>query len=347
MGQGWHGKSLVQRGQVTGRSDRTGQIPGPRRGELGFGVSALLRRDWAPPPPAGSPHPAAPARESPAPSSPLAAGPERESEGARARNGRCGVRWSQRGCSRNAEASSGRAGKGEQGQSPGSWECPGQPLPPPCGFGPGAALGGGEAGAASPPPRPAPSQHPPSPAGAGRNWSERQTPPPPHTPGPGDARWGKVCPVLTEDAVFLQGAVDLAVGVDLEVVLGGTVEFPTPGRSPEVLVDAAAAPSIPTRPGVARGGSGCPGHPRGPPCWPGLLQRTQEQDPNYNHCGMMAAALSLLGSWRLGASGTRGPIKAVLLAALQSCRAHTVSSREALASFYQPRSGPFICLRFT
>lgn len=196
----------------------------------------------------------------------------------------------------------------------------------------------------------APSGTVPAPAVA--CWSRTQLvrakdPPLPTHPGPGDARWGKVCPVLTEDAVFLQGAVDLAVGVDLEVVLGGTVEFPAPGRSPEVLVDAAAAPRIPTRPGVAQGGSGGPGHPRGPPSGPRLLQRTQEQDPNYNHCGMMAAALSLLGRWRLGASGTRGPIKAVLLAALQSCRAHTVSSREALASFYQPRSGPFICLRFT
>lgn len=172
-------------------------------------------------------------------------------------------------------------------------------------------------------------------------------PPPPIQSAPGEAGRGKVCPVLTEDAVLLQGAVDLAVGVDLEVVLGGTVEFPAPGRSPEVLVDAASAPRIPPQTGVARGGSGGLGHPRGPPRGPRLLQQTQEQDPNYNHCGMMAAALSLPGRWRLGANDTRGPIKAVLLAALQSCRAHTASSSETSTSFYQPRSGPFICPRFT
>lgn len=148
-------------------------------------------------------------------------------------------------------------------------------------------------------------------------------------------------PILTVDAVFLQGAVDPAARVDLEVVLGGTVELPSPGRSPEVLVDTAAAPRIPALPGVAREGSS--GLPRGPR----LLQQSQEQDPNYNHCGMMAAALSLPGRWRLGANGTKGPIKAVLLAALRSRRAHTVSSREALARFYRPRTGPFICLRFT
>lgn len=44
MGQGWHG-SLWRSEKVTGRSDCTGQVPGPRRGELGFGVSALLRGD--------------------------------------------------------------------------------------------------------------------------------------------------------------------------------------------------------------------------------------------------------------------------------------------------------------
>lgn len=184
-------------------------------------------------------------------------------------------------------------------------------------------------------------------AGAERNWSEPENPPPHTTPARGGTGWNKMCPVLTKDAVFLQGAVDLAVGVDLEVVLGGTVELPAPGRSPEVLVDAAASPRIPARPRVTRGGSGGLGYPRGPARGPRLLQQTQQQDPNYNHCGMMAAALNLLGRWRLGANDTRGPIKAVLLAALQSCRAHTGSSCEALASFYQPRSGPFICLRFT
>lgn len=233
------------------------------------------------------------------------------------------------------------------GQSPGSWGCP---RSSPC-DGTGAALGirrGGRGFAA------APSGTVPTPAVGCSLMLEQnaigpsQRPPPPHTtPARGGTGWDKMCPVLTKDAVFLQGAVDLAVGVDLEVVLGGTVELPAPGRSPEVLVDAAASPCIPARPRVTRGGSGGLGYPRGPAREPRLLQQTQQQDPNYNHCGMMAAALNLLGRWRLGANDTRGPIKAVLLAALQSCRAHTGSSCEALASFYQPRSGPFICLRFT
>lgn len=278
---------------------------------------------------------------------------EREPEGARARKGSCGVRRSQRGGSRHAEARSRRARRGEGTKAPTAGGVPGPRRAAPAAgqhLRPRGSAGQEERQERL---RRRPVRHRPSTrrrlpvdAGAGRNWSEGETPPP-HTPRPGGSGMGKVCPVLTEDAVFLQGAVDLAVGVDLEMVLGGTVEFPPPGRSPEVFVDAAAAPRIPARPGVARGGSGGLGHPRGPPWGPRLLQQTQEQDPNYNHCGMMAAALSLRGRWRLGANDTRGPIKAVLLAALQSCRAHTGSSREASASFYQPRSGPFICLRFT
>lgn len=146
--------------------------------------------------------------------------------------------------------------------------------------------------------------------------------------------------VLTEDAVLLQGAVDLAVGVDLQVVLGGTEELPAPGRSPQVLVDAAAAPRIPARPGVAGGGSGRARGAR-------LLPQAQEQDPNYEHCGMMAAASSLLGRRRLGASGTGGPIRDVSLAARRAGEARSGPGGEASASSYRPRSGPFICLRFT
>lgn len=154
---------------------------------------------------------------------------------------------------------------------------------------------------------------------------------------PNPAVRGEASPVLTEGAILLQGAVDPAAGMDLEVVLGGTVEFPAPGRSPEVLVDAAASPSIPAGPGGGSGGLG-------PPWGARLLQQSQEQDPNYDHCGMVAAALGLLGRARLAASG---PIKAVLLAALRRCRASAGPSCTALARFYQPRSGPFICLRFT
>lgn len=166
------------------------------------------------------------------------------------------------------------------------------------------------------------------------NWSWRAAP---SLLGP--AR-GKVRPVLTEDAVLLQGAVDLAVGVDLQVVLGGTEELPAPGRSPQVLVDAAAAPRIPARPGVAGGGSGRARGAR-------LLPQAQEQDPNYEHCGMMAAASSLLGRRRLGASGTGGPIRDVSLAARRAGEARSGPGGEASASSYRPRSGPFICLRFT
>lgn len=151
--------------------------------------------------------------------------------------------------------------------------------------------------------------------------------------------------LLTEDAVLLQGAVDFPAGVDLEVVLGGTVELAAPGSSPEMLIDPAAAPSISAQPWVARlafGTRKCLGHLRRQPWGPRLLQQTQEEeDPNYNHCGMMAAALSLLGRSRPGAKDTRGPIKEVLLAALHSCKARTDSSREALASSDLPRSRPF------
>lgn len=159
-----------------------------------------------------------------------------------------------------------------------------------------------------------------------------------------DPRSRPATAVLTEGAVLLQGAVDPAAGVDLQVVLGGTVELPAAGRSPEVLVDAAASPRIPARPGRGSGGLG---RGRGPARGARLLQQGQEQDPDYDHRGMVAAALGLPGRARHAARGTRGPIKGVLLAALRRCRAHAAPSRAASARFYQPRSGPFICLRFT
>lgn len=294
----------------------------------GLGVSfcpggiATLRRRWAPRTLQGRLGGSPPGSRAGGAASPRGRGAERPAEPAGRLSGRRGE------------------GRGPKPRPRGMPPVPAEAPQPPCG-GPGAAA---EAGAASPPPRP------PRPAPAARRSGARLVrarDPRPRTARPGAAVWGEASPVLTEGAVLLQGPVDPAAGVDLEVVLGGTVELPAPGRSPEVLVDAAASPRIPARPGGARGGSGGLGHGRGPPRGARLLQQSQEQDPNYNHCGMMAAALSLLGRARLAASGTRGPIKAVLLAALRRCRARTASSRAALARFYQPRSGPFICLRFT
>lgn len=106
-------------------------------------------------------------------------------------------------------------------------------------------------------------------------------------------------PVLTKDAVFLQGAVDLAAGVDLQVVLGGTVELPAAGRSPEVLVDAAAPPRIPRGP---RGG--CSGRDAR------LGQQGEQQEPDHEHRGMVAAALSPRGSEGSGRAAPGLPLTA-------------------------------------
>lgn len=142
------------------------------------------------------------------------------------------------------------------------------------------------------PSRPAPS--PASPASSQRRTQlVRARDPLPAQPSPGGAGRGKVRPVLTEDAVFLQGAVDLAAGVDLQVVLGGTVELPAAGRSPEVLIDAAAPPRIPQGPRGGRSGRDVR-----------LGQQGEQQEPDHEHRGMVAAALSPRGS---GGSGRAAP----------------------------------------
>lgn len=156
---------------------------------------------------------------------------------------------------------------------------------------PGEAAAPGRGGAAGAP-RPAPS--PASPASSQRRTQlVRARDPLPAQPSPGGAGRGKVRPVLTEDAVFLQGAVDLAAGVDLQVVLGGTVELPAAGRSPEVLVDAAAPPRIPRGPRGGRSGRDAR-----------LGQQGEQQEPDHEHRGMVAAALSPRGS---GGSGRAAP----------------------------------------
>lgn len=144
------GEHPVERGQVTGRAGCAGQVlvGGSLGRRRGFGVplrpagtEPLCRRRGQRELPRGAHKP-----------------PWTEQEGVRARKGRHGVRRSQWGSSRNAEARSHRDRRGEGDKAPAAGGAP----DPRRAMALGQRWASGEAGEASPPPRPAPSQHPSS-----------------------------------------------------------------------------------------------------------------------------------------------------------------------------------------